>query len=800
MTQRTVIGVTQDGTGERRGVSPPCFCRRAGASPTAGLRRAARPTPCWLALVAALLPLTASAAPLPGTQPLTQEGDLAAAMVAGIGKYLDRELASSSQRRPQFWKPDLSSAEAYARSVQPNRDRLRKLLGVVDTRLPPRLEYVGGPDEPALVAETDAYAVSAVRWAVLPGVDGEGLLLEPKGRKPAANVIALPDADWTPEMLSGLAPGLAKESQFARRLAENGCRVLVPVLIDRGDDFSGNPKLGRATNQPHREFVYRMAYEMGRHVIGYEVQKVLAAADWFAREPGHAPIAVAGVSEGGVIAYFAGCLDERIAAVQTNGSSLPTSDIWQRPIYRNLWGVLPEFDARNLSHGNALLQPRVYGLEASAVPAVDGPRPPRPGRAGAAPGSIPGTPGEFLRGQVRRPPWATGTWFSSNCPPGDSAVSLVLDKLLHVPEKAVVPDAAPARERRTAFDPAVRQRRQFDQLVAHVQKLWRNSDATRKAFWAKADSSSPEKWEASCEAYRTYFYEDVIGKLPPPTLPPNPRTRQIYDQPKWTGHEVVLDLYPGVFAFGVLLLPKDVKPGERRPVVVCQHGLEGRPTDTTDPTRKTPYYNSFAAQLADLGYIVYAPQNPYIGKDDFRVLQRKANPLKLSLFSFIVRQHERTLGWLATLPNVDKDRIALYGLSYGGKTAMRVPAILKGYCLSICSGDFNEWVGKNVSVDLPGSYMFTGEYEMFEFDLGSTFNYAEMAYLIAPRPFMVERGHDDGVGIDEWVASEYAKVRYLYANKLKLPERTEIEFFPGGHVINGRGTFAFLRRHLGWPH
>ena len=37
--------------------------------------------------------------------------------------------------------------------------------------------------------------------------------------------------------------------------------------------------------------------------------------------------------------------------------------------------------------------------------------------------------------------------------------------------------------------------------------------------------------------------------------------------------------------------------------------------------------------------------------------------------------------------------------------------------------------------------------------------------LMIPRPFMVERGHDDGVGIDEWVALEFAKVRRRY-NKL----------------------------------
>jgi hypothetical protein len=123
---------------------------------------------------------------------------------------------------------------------------------------------------------------------------------------------------------------------------------------------------------------------------------------------------------------------------------------------------------------------------------------------------------------------------------------------------------------------------------------------------------------------------------------------------------------------------------------------------------------------------------------------------------------------------------------------------LPRYCLSICSGDFNEWIRKNVSLDYPSSYMFSPEYEMPEFNLGRTFNYAEMAALIAPRPFMVERGHDDGVGVDEWIAYEYAKVRRLYS-RLKIPERTEIEFFAGGHEIHGQGTFRFLRRHLGWP-
>jgi hypothetical protein len=180
------------------------------------------------------------------------------------------------------------------------------------------------------------------------------------------------------------------------------------------------------------------------------------------------------------------------------------------------------------------------------------------------------------------------------------------------------------------------------------------------------------------------------------------------------------------------------------------------------------------------------------------VLQRKANPVKASLFSVISVQHQRILDWLKTLPFVDAARIGLYGLSYGGKTAMRVPALLEDYALSICSADFNEWIWKNTRADSRYSYLYTIEYEMFEFNLGNTFNYAELASLIAPRPFMVERGHRDGVAPDEWVSYEYAKVRRFYAD-LGLAGRTAIEFFDGPHTIHGVGTFEFLHQHLNWP-
>jgi cephalosporin-C deacetylase-like acetyl esterase len=756
---------------------------------------------CLAFLTLAFLSLPGRAQPLPDTRPLTRTGDLAAGMVEGIDKYLMRELAASPEKRKAYWKLDTSSPEAYAKSVQPNREHLKKILGIVDARLPfTGFELVGTIDQPALVAETETYKVHAVRWPVLPGVDGEGLLLEPKG-KIVAQVVALPDADTTPETLAGLNRKQVLAAPFPSRLAASGCRVLVPVLIDRSDEWSANPVLGRKTNQPHREFLYRMAYQMGRHLIGYEVQKVLAAVDGFCRDRHHPAVGVIGPGEGGLLALYSAALDPRIEAAAVCGYFGPRESLWQEPIYRNVFGLLREFGDAEVAD---LILPRRLIVEASQGASVSGPPAPHDGRGGAAPGGWASPDAAAARREARGAVLRLGDGppvrpaFVETALPGDEAtLRLLLEGLSQ--EAQLKPYGKGAADLRPDFNPAPRQERQFRQLVAFTQKVMRDSERVRQqTFWAKLDTSSLDKYRASCEPFRKQLWEEVLGKLPDPTLPMNPLTRQVYDEPKWKGYEVTLDLYPDVFACGILLLPRDLKPGEKRPVVVCQHGLEGRPTDVVNPKEKTHYYNSFGAQLADRGYIVYAPQNPYIGRDKFRVLQRKANPLGLSLFSFIVRQHERTLDWLATLPGVDPERMAFYGLSYGGKTAMRVPALLPRYCLSICSGDFNEWTWKNASVDYVNSYVFSGEYEMPEFNLGSTLVYAEMAALIAPRPFMVERGHDDGVGIDEWINYEYAKVRRLYS-RLKIPERTEIEHFAGGHEIHGAGTFAFLQKHLHWP-
>lgn len=743
---------------------------------------------------------------LADTRPLVwEEADLSQRVMDAAHAFVERKIAEAGGQRQAFWRYDFSSREAYVASVSENRTELKTILGVVDQRVPIRMERYGDDDNPALVAEFKNYRIYQVRWPVLDGVFGEGLLAQPR-ENPAGHIVVVPDAGIDPEQTLGLRAGLDPQRQLARRLAENGFEVVVPQVLSREKWQTDDPQLARA-GYNDREWIYRQAFHMGRHVIGYEMQRVLAAVDWFAaRRVASAKIAVAGYGEGGHTAFLAAAIDERIDVALVSGSFAPREQVWAEPIYRNVWSRLRRFGDAEVA---SLVLPRQLIVEHSRFPVVRDQKgdfvTPATDRVRDEFGRIPKCEA-FLRPEL----------VVDGDGQGDALSDSTVEKLVAacgVASLKPLSEIAPRDSRRAPQDEIVRRRqRAVRELERHVQSLVRKSEHARDEFllysvmpelansrWSTErvhPVHTADKFIAGAAAFRQQFYEQAMGKFDEPFLPFNARTRKVAETESWTAYDVVLDVFPELCTWGVLVVPKDLKEGERRPVVVCQHGRQGVPRDTID--NHNPAYNDFAARLAERGFITFAPHNLYRGEDRYRWLDRKANTIGCTLFSFIIAQHDQTLRWLDALPFVDGNRIAFYGLSYGGETAVRVPTVLEKYCLSICSGDFNQWTRKVAATDQPFSFMRTIEWEMPYWNLGNTFDYAEMTYLMAPRPFMVERGHLDRVGRDQWVAHEFAKVRWLYA-QLGLADRVEIEFFQGGHSINGVGTFAFLHKHLNWP-
>lgn len=677
----------------------------------------------------ALLPLTLCAQTVPGTQPLEWNGDSADLVVSGIHRFLD------SYRLPP---------------AKPTRERLAYILGATEPLVRRPMERLGN---------------HRVRWQVLDSLYGEGILLEPKG-PPKLFIVAIPDAGETPEAFAQGAPAT---------LVAAGAAVLIPQIMDREDTFSGLPGV-RMTNMPHREFLWRQLYPLGRHIIGVEVQKALAA---FSQDL-KIPKAIAGYGEGGLIALHAAALDPTISAALVSGYFGPRDALWKEPVYRDVWGLLPDYrDAAVAS----LILPRKLIVETAPGPRVDGPPKEGKDRRGAAPhGSLAPVPPSDVEAEIARIQGAKPTLIRSTSPFSKPALQALLNT-------ASLP--APAKLQLTPD--SERLERQFHNVIEYARRIIRESPKARNEFWSKADRTSVATWTASTAQYRERIWRDLIGRLPDPNVPSQARTRLLYDEPGFRGYEVLLDVWKDVPAYGILLVPKNAQG--KLPAVVCQHGLEGRPSDIANPHGGNPIYKAFAARLAEQGFVTFSPQNPYVLGDRFRQINRKAHPWALSQFSFVAGQHQRILEWLGSLDFVDAQRIGFYGLSYGGFTAQRIPALLTNYALSINSGNFNEWVWKVASLDAPFVYPLTQEYDIPEFNLAHLANYAELASLIFPRPFMVERGHRDGVGWDEWVAFEYAKVFRFYS-QMGLRDRTAIEYFDGPHEIHGVGTYEFLRKHL----
>lgn len=731
---------------------------------------------------------------LPGTKRLVWEDDIASRMIDGVDSYLLKLTEQAADERSQYWESLFAEGTDVDATLSAKRERLARKLGLRDERVPfDRPEVIAEIGKPTWLAQSSDLTITEIRWPCVGDLHGEGLVITPRHKSPVGTVIVIADADVAPE---SIAMGWNKSEHtrsIAAELAANGFQVIVPALVDRTMERRRN-----RANLTRREFIYRSAFEMGRHLIGYEIQQTLALVDWLKKESPETPIAVLGSHEGGRVALYSAAVDPRIDVVAVSGYFKSRQDLWQEPIDRNVFGLLGEFGDAELA---ALIAPRPLLIESARGPQVELPS------EGGGPGTISSVSTDDCKAEFERAEkllddcglTSAMKFIKSGDGRGPAGSLLLLNAVAdHLGAKplAVSFDAS-SLELTREIDAEGRQRRLVSEMDRHNQQLLIESGYVRQEFMKDLNTDSLEAFEASQAPYRELFAEAAIGTIHERRILPEVRSRKAYDEEKWTGYEVVLDVYEGVFAYGILLVPKGIEDGEKRPVVVCQHGLEGRPQDVVAGDHRA--YHDFAAKLAERGFVTFAPQNIYIFGDRFRTLQRKANPIGLTLFSVMVPQHQTIVDWLGTLEFVDRDRIAFYGLSYGGKSAMRIPALVTDYCLSICSADFNEWVWKNASTRSPYSYVWTGEYEIFEFDLGSTYNYAEMAALIAPRPFMVERGHFDGVAPDETVGYEFAKVRHLYAARLGLPERCEIEWFVGPHTINGKGTFRFLHRHLDWP-
>jgi dienelactone hydrolase len=277
----------------------------------------------------------------------------------------------------------------------------------------------------------------------------------------------------------------------------------------------------------------------------------------------------------------------------------------------------------------------------------------------------------------------------------------------------------------------------------------------------------------------------------------------VYDEPGFRGYRLSVRVYDGVEAYGILLVPKGMHSGERRPVVFVQHGLAGRPESSLGVVpnpRDDAVYSRFGLRLVERGYIVFAPMIATQDNVERTRLIRRAHLTGLIPAGMDVKKFGRQLDYLSTLPYVDTAQFGFYGLSYGGYTALWIGPAEPRFQVVICSGHFNDWNVKTTDLTQGTAYpLYFNVVDQYNFGMLGNFNHSDLASLIAPRAFMVEMGDSDGVIVAprSLVDREIEKVLDIY-RKLGIPEKGGVSRFAGPHMVNGGGTYPFLDRCLDW--
>ena len=335
------------------------------------------------------------------------------------------------------------------------------------------------------------------------------------------------------------------------------------------------------------------------------------------------------------------------------------------------------------------------------------------------------------------------------------------------------------------------QEAQRKQLEVYFDRLLESSYAERKAAWTR-DFSSVEAYERSIAPWRAKFAA-YLGGLP--YLPAQLKVREelIRETDSHTARRVWITAFDDVEVYGVLLTPKQF--ASRRPALMCLHGMGGTPELVCGIVEQTDYHNRFGLQAVEKGYVVFAPvMMNSAAKRNW--LDRKAIMIGQRLQPLEQFKLLRLVDYLVTRDDVAADRIGVYGISWGGRTAMYAAALDTRIAACAISGHFMESTQKMVRpsphytayIEVPENYSFFSRQAL-------DFADADICSLICPRPVHIEQGREDRVAYWKVARKEFETVQSYY-QQLGLAERATFEIFEGGHIVAGRESFTFFNRFL----
>jgi dienelactone hydrolase len=356
-----------------------------------------------------------------------------------------------------------------------------------------------------------------------------------------------------------------------------------------------------------------------------------------------------------------------------------------------------------------------------------------------------------------------------------------------------LPAADDAPKRVPTADVEARHKEQQEQIERYLDRLLQQAEKNRPSLWQR-DFSSIEAYERSLEPWRKRLATWLGGMDYPVPADVKVRQQTLAEAPAFTASRVWFTAFEDVEVYGVLLVPKGEAKG-KRPAVIAIHGMMGSPESVCGLAEKDDYHQRFGARLAEAGFVVFAPLDITTVKGRMW-LDRKAKMVGHRLQGLEQFKVRRVVDYLQSRPEVDGARIGVYGISWGGRTAMNAAALDRRLAACVVSGHFMDSTPKMVTPSPHYSTYIEAEYDYPWFERHAVeFSDADICSLICPRALLIENGRQDRVAYWEMAKKAFEPVQGYY-RKLGVGEKAVFHVFEGGHVVHGDEAIRFLRAQL----
>lgn len=311
------------------------------------------------------------------------------------------------------------------------------------------------------------------------------------------------------------------------------------------------------------------------------------------------------------------------------------------------------------------------------------------------------------------------------------------------------------------------------------------------------DISTIADWEVR-RSHIISNFEKVAGRFPggERRVPLDLKRDQTVNEGKYTRHHITYGVEPGDRATAWLLIPNDIKPGQKRIGVVAIHQTTKMGKD--EPANVGGLKNlHYGQELVERGHVVICP-------DYHRFGERMVDPYKTGWESATMKgiwDHMRAVDVLQSQPEVDGTKIAAIGHSLGGHNSLflalydqRVKAVVSscGY------NSFPYYYKGNIKGWSHDGYMPRLNSE-FQLDLNKVpFDWPELVAAVAPRAvFTNAPTHDanfeiEGVKVCEKAAQPVYKL-YGATDKLEFVYPAAEHDFP---KPEREKAYRFIESHL----